>query len=94
MLNGTKPLAAFSGQYPSSLDIEEIPEGVFDPYVAAGIFVKGDTSSQAGRTERRFDWFYMLQETTSGESALTFCFTKPPLRLAGVKGLKGCKDLF
>lgn len=40
MLNGTKPLAVFWDQYPANLDVEEIPERLFEPYVAAGRFVK------------------------------------------------------
>ncbi len=40
MLQGTKPLAYFSGQYPPPPDTKEIPETLFDPYVAAGRFVK------------------------------------------------------
>jgi hypothetical protein len=52
MLDGTKPFAAFSGQYPPSLDIEEIPERLFDPYVAAGIFVKGEHII-SGRNDRK-----------------------------------------
>jgi hypothetical protein len=48
MLNGTKPLAAFSGQYPPNLDVEEIPERLFDPYVAAGRFIKREYVVPAG----------------------------------------------
>jgi hypothetical protein len=40
MLQGSKPLAYFSGQYPPPPEVEEIPETLFDPYVAAGRFVK------------------------------------------------------
>jgi hypothetical protein len=40
MLKGSKPLAYFYGQYPPHPDIEEIPERLFDPHVAAGRFVK------------------------------------------------------
>lgn len=58
MLNGTKPLAAFSEYYPTNLDVEEIPERLFDPYVAAGRFIKREYVVPAGRT------------TTSGGRAL------------------------
>lgn len=40
MLAGTKPLAVFTGEYPPLPDIEEIPERLFDSYVATGRFVK------------------------------------------------------
>jgi len=40
MLRGTKPLACFTGRYPVNPDVEEIPERLFDPYVAAGKFAK------------------------------------------------------
>jgi hypothetical protein len=40
MLAGTKPLAAFCGQYPPHPSVEEIPQRLFDPYVAQGRFVK------------------------------------------------------
>ena len=40
MLDGSKPLSYFSGQYPPSPEIEEIPERLFDPYVKKGRFVK------------------------------------------------------
>jgi len=40
MLAGTKPLAYFSGRYPSNPDVEEIPDRLFDPWVAKGHFVK------------------------------------------------------
>jgi hypothetical protein len=40
MLNGTKPLAYFYGQYPDHPDVEEVPERLFDPYVEARRFVK------------------------------------------------------
>lgn len=40
MLAGTKPLSVFSGTYPPCPDLEEIPERLFDPYVAEGRFIK------------------------------------------------------
>ena len=40
MLQGIKPLSIFSGEYPGHPDLEEIPERLFDPYVAAARFVK------------------------------------------------------
>jgi hypothetical protein len=40
MLTGMKPLAAFVGEYPPHPDIEEIPDRLFDPYVADGRFTK------------------------------------------------------
>jgi hypothetical protein len=40
MLEGTKPLAWFSGQHPPASDVEEIPERLFDPFVEKGRFVK------------------------------------------------------
>ena len=40
MLEGGKPLASFSGQYPLASDFEEIPERLFDPYVGQGHFIK------------------------------------------------------
>ena len=47
MLKGTKPLTAFWGAYPSIPDREEIPERLFDPYVAAGRFVKRERVFEA-----------------------------------------------
>jgi hypothetical protein len=49
MLDGSKPLAAFSGQHPANLDVEEIPERLFDSYVAAGRFVKREYFVPAGK---------------------------------------------
>jgi hypothetical protein len=40
MLDGNKPLSCFSGQYPPSPEVEEIPERLFDPYVERGRFRK------------------------------------------------------
>lgn len=40
MLEGTKPFAAFSEEYPRSTDDSTIPEQLFDRYVAEGRFVK------------------------------------------------------
>ncbi len=40
MLDGMKPLAAFSEEYPSSTDESVIPEQLFDRYVADGLFLK------------------------------------------------------
>jgi len=40
MLDGTKPFAAFSEEYPLSTDDSAIPEELFDHYVADGRFVK------------------------------------------------------
>ena len=40
MLEGKKPLAYFSGQYPPNPEVEEIPERLFDPHVEDGRFVK------------------------------------------------------
>jgi hypothetical protein len=51
MLKGTKPLAAFWGAYPSIPDREEIPERLFDPYVAAGRFVKRERVFEARPSE-------------------------------------------
>jgi len=47
MLEGKKPLAYFSGQYPPHPDFEEIPERLFDPYVAAGRFAKRECVTSA-----------------------------------------------
>src|SRR6266436_5984843 len=53
MLEGNKPLAYFSGQNPTNPDVEEIPERLFDPYVAAGRFAKRECLTSAlGRTTR------------------------------------------
>ena len=46
MLGGSKPLAAFCGAYPPIPDREEIPESLFDPYVAAGRFIKRESISR------------------------------------------------
>jgi hypothetical protein len=40
MLEGSKPLAVFSGAYPPNREREEIPERLFEPYVDAGRFLK------------------------------------------------------
>jgi hypothetical protein len=40
MLAGVKPLASFVGEYPPHPEIEEIPDRLFDPYVAEGRFIK------------------------------------------------------
>jgi hypothetical protein len=40
MLAGTKPLAAFVGEYPPNTTFEDVPERVFEPYVCSGRFVK------------------------------------------------------
>lgn len=48
MLEGSKPLAVFSGGYPPNPDREEIPERLFDPYVDAGRFVKRERVFQPG----------------------------------------------
>ncbi len=49
MLKGTKPLAYFYGEYPPRSDFEEIPEGLFDRYVASGTFVKREYVLLAGK---------------------------------------------
>lgn len=51
MLKGIKPLACFHGQYPDHPEIEEIPESLFDPYVAAGRFVKREYVVPIGNRE-------------------------------------------
>ena len=43
MLRGHKPLAAFGGVYPADPELDDIPEAYFDPYVAAGRFVKRES---------------------------------------------------
>ena len=40
MLAGSKPLAAFCGEYPPNINFEEIPVRLFDPFVEMGRFVK------------------------------------------------------
>jgi hypothetical protein len=40
MLSGNKPFAAFSENYPSTMDYEFIPESLFDPHVKNGLFLK------------------------------------------------------
>lgn len=79
MLKGQKPLASFVGQYPPHLEIEEIPERLFDPYVVLGRFVKREyveIDSASGRKLRRVlyalpseDWridaYILLHETAS-----------------------------
>jgi len=53
MLEGKKPLAYFSGQYPPHPDVEEISERLFDPYVAARRFVRREhVTSALGRSMR------------------------------------------
>ncbi|UUZ49180.1 hypothetical protein LP420_01675 [Massilia sp. B-10] len=42
MLAGEKPFAAFSEYYPATGDDEVIPESVFAPYVASGLFSKAE----------------------------------------------------
>jgi hypothetical protein len=77
MLEGNKPLAYFSGQYPPNPDVEEIPERLFDPYAAAGRFAKRECLTSAlGRTTRivmyavphqgwRIDAMILLLETAA-----------------------------
>jgi hypothetical protein len=48
MLEGSKPLACFSGQYPPASDVEEIPDRLFDPYVEQGRFVRREYVMLAG----------------------------------------------
>jgi hypothetical protein len=48
MLEGSKPLACFSGPYPPASDFEEIPERLFDPLVEQGRFVKREYVMLAG----------------------------------------------
>jgi hypothetical protein len=48
MLDGSKPLACFSGQYPPASDVEEIPDRLFDPYVEQGRFAKREYVMLAG----------------------------------------------
>ena len=53
MLDGNKPLAYFCGQHPATPEIEEIPERLFDPYVAQRRFVKREyVTSALGRRTR------------------------------------------
>lgn len=40
MLAGEKPLSVFAESLPPSSEVEEIPERLFDPYVATGRFIK------------------------------------------------------
>jgi len=49
MLFGTKPLAAFMEMYPSDPECEVIPESLFEPYVAAGRFIKREAITSAAR---------------------------------------------
>jgi hypothetical protein len=77
MLEGKKPLAYFSGQYPPNPDVEEIPERLFDPYVAARRFAKREcVTSALGHTTRivmyalphqewRIDAMILLLETAA-----------------------------
>ncbi|WP_269502078.1 hypothetical protein [Burkholderia sp. IMCC1007] len=56
MLEGTKPFAAFSEEYPLSIDDSVIPEQLFDRYVADGRFLKReyvDTEILKGYRTRR-----------------------------------------
>jgi hypothetical protein len=53
MLEGRKPLAAFSEVDPPTPDREVIPEQLFDPYVAAGRFIKGERIFDDGPSGRR-----------------------------------------
>lgn len=48
MLEGSKPLACFSGQYPPASETEEFPERLFDPFVEQGRFVKREYVMLAG----------------------------------------------
>jgi len=58
MLAGTKPLAAFVGEFPANSRYEEIPERFFDPYVRSGRFVKREciypTSCDGQAEPRKF----------------------------------------
>lgn len=80
MLLGSKPLAVFTGEYPPCPDIEEIPERLFDLYVAAGRFIKREyvESRRYGRSLGirrvlyslpsegwRIDAYILLQQTAS-----------------------------
>jgi hypothetical protein len=56
MLNGVKPLAAFAEEHPCLAEDSFIPERLFDPYVAAGRFIKReyvDTRVMQGYRLRR-----------------------------------------
>jgi hypothetical protein len=48
MLAGTKPLAVFSDEHPSLHGLKIIPEREFEPYVAAGRFVKREDITAPG----------------------------------------------
>ncbi len=77
MLESKKPLAYFPVQYPPNPDVEEIPERLFDPYVAALRFKKREwVTSALGRTTRivmyslpqqewRIDAMILLLETAA-----------------------------
>ena len=53
MLAGTKPLAAFIGEYPPNPEVEDIPERKFEPYVRSGRFVKREViCPETGRDSR------------------------------------------
>jgi hypothetical protein len=56
MLEGSKPLAYFTGQYPPASDVEEIPERLFDPYVEQGRFVKPGIRDACGLQRTRSPW--------------------------------------
>lgn len=49
MLAGKKPLSTFAGSWPPSTDVEEIPERLFDPHVAAGRFAKVEYLDSSAR---------------------------------------------
>jgi hypothetical protein len=77
MLDGNKPLSYFSGQYPPNPEVEEIPERLFDPYVAERRFAKREcVTSALGRAARivmyalphqewRIDAMILLLETAA-----------------------------
>lgn len=64
MLAGVKPLSTFSGTWPPSDVIEEIPERLFDPHVLAGTFVKGECLESIGTssTQNMRRVLYALKE--------------------------------
>jgi len=79
MLEGRKPLAVFSGTFPSVPDREDIPERLFDPHVVAGKFIKRERvfgGGSAGKPTRtvlyalpqeawRIDAYLLLHDTAA-----------------------------
>lgn len=70
MLRGIKPLAYFSEPVRTEF---ELPDAVFDPFVAVGRLVKGDFVETIRGEDIRFLWYALPEEKWRIEKAHAFC---------------------